>query len=171
VQRHVVFVVFPDALILDLSGPLAAFEISCETAPREAAPYRLTVASVAGGLVRTSSGLEIMTRSLHEVGDVDTLLVVGGPGVHEAAKDPELVRWLADNAGLTRRLCSVCTGAFVLASAGLLKERKVVTHWGSCQLLQDRHPELTVSPDAIFERDGSIWTRPGLPPASTSRWP
>lgn len=161
-QRHVVFVVFPDALILDLSGPLAAFEISCETAPREAAPYRLTVASVAGGLVRTSSGLEIMTRSLAEVGDVDTLLVVGGPGVHEAAKDPDLVRWLADNAGLTRRLCSVCTGAFVLASAGLLKERKVVTHWGSCQLLQDRHPELTVSPDAIFERDGSIWTSAGV---------
>ncbi len=161
-QRHIVFVVFPNALLLDLSGPLAAFELSCETAPRDMAPYRLTVASITGGLVRTSSGLEIMTRPMGEIDDLDTLLVVGGPGVHEAARHPELVGWLADNARRTRRLCSVCTGAFVLASAGLLKQRKVVTHWGSCQLLQDSYPELTVSPDAIFERDGSIWTSAGV---------
>ncbi|WP_439572136.1 GlxA family transcriptional regulator [Phreatobacter sp.] len=161
-HRHVVFVVFPDALILDLSGPLAAFELSCESAPRDMAPYRLTVASIAGGLVRTSSGLEIMTRQIHEVDDVDTLVVVGGPGVHEAARQPQLVQWLSDNASRARRLCSVCTGAFVLASAGLLKQRKVVTHWGSCQLLQDSYPDVRVSPDAIYERDGSIWTSAGV---------
>jgi transcriptional regulator GlxA family with amidase domain len=162
VQRHVVFVVFPGALLLDLSGPLSVFELSCETAPPDAAPYRLTVASLSGGLVRTSSGIELMTRPINEVCDVDTLAVVGGPGVHEAAKQPELVRWLSDNAWRVRRLCSVCTGAFVLASAGLLSRRKVVTHWGSCQLLQDHYPDLTVSPDAIYERDGSIWTSAGV---------
>ncbi|WP_127088245.1 GlxA family transcriptional regulator [Aquabacter cavernae] len=161
-QRSVVFVVFPDALLLDLSGPLAAFELSCETAGREPAPYRLTVASVAGGLVRTSSGLELMTRSLAEVGEVDTLLVVGGPGVHEAAAHGPLLQWLTAHAAQVRRVCSVCTGTFVLAAAGLLAGRRVVTHWGSCKLLQDRYPQLTVSPDAIYERDGPVWTSAGV---------
>ena len=160
--RHVVFVVFPDALLLDLSGPLTAFEISCETAGSEGAPYRLTVASAKGGLVRTSSGVEIMTQPLAELADIDTLFVVGGPGVHAAAREASLVRWLAVNAARFRRLCSVCTGAFVLASAGLLKDRRAVTHWGSCSLLQERHPDVDVSPDAIYERDGPVWTSAGV---------
>jgi transcriptional regulator GlxA family with amidase domain len=159
--RHVVFVVFPKALLLDLSGPLAAFELSCETALPENSPYRLTVASEHGGLIRTSSGLEIMTRSLAELDEIDTLVVVGGPGVHDAARRPVLVNWLAARAGQVRRLCSVCTGAFVLASAGLLKQRRAVTHWSSCHLLREQHPEVTVLPDAIYERDGSVWTSAG----------
>ncbi|HEY5793768.1 MAG TPA: GlxA family transcriptional regulator [Bosea sp. (in: a-proteobacteria)] len=161
-QRHVVFVVFPDALLLDLSGPLAAFELSCETADSGLAPYRLTVASAAGGLVRTSSGIEIMTRPIQDMNDADTLVVVGGPGVHEAAGQPLLVDWLSAHAGGIRRLCSVCTGTFVLASAGLLHHRRVVTHWGSCNLLQERYPDVTVSPDAIYERDGPVWTSAGV---------
>lgn len=161
-QRHVVFVVFPEALLLDLSGPLAAFELSCETAGREMAPYRLTVASASGGLVRTSSGLELMSRPLDGVSEVDTLIVVGGPGVHAAAREPRLLDWLSAHAGKIRRLCSVCTGTFVLAAAGLLARRRVVTHWGSCRLLQERFPDLTVSPDAIYERDGPIWTSAGV---------
>jgi transcriptional regulator GlxA family with amidase domain len=161
-QRHVVFVVFPKALLLDLSGPLAAFELSCETAGREPAPYRLTVASATGGLVRTSSGLELMTHPLDGLGEVDTLVVVGGPGVHEAAAERGLLDWLSACATRARRICSVCTGTFVLAAAGLLEGRRVVTHWGSCKLLQDRYPGLTVSPDAIYERDGPVWTSAGV---------
>ncbi len=161
-QRHVVFVVFPDALVLDLSGPLAAFELSCETSEGAAPPYRLTVASVAGGLVRTSSGLELMSQPLAGVGEVDTLVIVGGPGVHIAAREPHLLAWLSDRAGGIRRVCSVCTGAFVLAAAGLLGGRRVVTHWGSCRLLQDRYPDLMVSADAIYEHDGPVWTSAGV---------
>lgn len=160
--RHVVFVVFADALLLDLSGPLAAFELSCETADRESAPYRLSVASTAGGLVRMSSGIELMTRPIEEMTEVDTVVVVGGTGVHRAAGEPQLVGWLSDNAGAIRRLCSVCTGSFVLAAAGLLSRRRAVTHWGSCKLLQDRYPDVSVSPDAIYERDGPIWTSAGV---------
>ena len=160
--RQVVFVIFPDALLLDLSGPLAAFEISCETATDDGPPYRLTVASTQGGLVRTSSGVEIMTRPLADLDEVDTLFVGGGPGVHAAARDAFLAQWLAANADRFRRLCSVCTGAFVLASAGLLKERRAVTHWGSCSLLQERYPDIDVSPDAIYERDGPVWTSAGV---------
>jgi transcriptional regulator GlxA family with amidase domain len=160
-ERHVVFVVFPNALLLDLSGPLAAFELSCETAPRDNPPYRLTVVSESGGLIKTSSGLEIMTRSISELHDIDTLIVVGGPGFHEAARRARLVNWLTAHAGQIRRLCAVCTGAFVLASAGLWKERRAVTHWASCDLLQEQHPDITVLPDAIYERDGSVWTSAG----------
>ena len=162
IQRHVVFVVFPNALLLDLSGPLAGFELSCETSEGATAPYRLTVASAEGGLIRTSSGLEVMSRPLCGVADVDTLVVVGGSGVHEAARDSRLLGWLSANAGSIRRICSVCTGTFVLAAAGLLTQRRVVTHWGACRLLQDRFPDLTVSPDAIYERDGPIWTSAGV---------
>ena len=161
-ERHVVFVVFSDAMLLDLSGPMAAFEIACETAALDSRPYRLIVASEKGGLVKTSSGLEIMTRPILELDQIDTLLVVGGPGVHEAARSAPLVSWLSDCAGQIRRLCAVCTGAFVLASAGLLRQRRAVTHWGSCNLLRDRYPDTTVLPDAIYERDGSVWTSAGV---------
>jgi transcriptional regulator GlxA family with amidase domain len=161
-ERHVVFVVFSDALLLDLSGPMAAFEIACETVPVDSRPYRLTVGSENGGLIRTSSGLEIMTRSISELDEIDTLIVVGGPGVHEASRRPALVNWLSERADHIRRLCAVCTGAFVLASAGLLKQRRAVTHWSSCNLLRDQYPDITVLPDAIYERDGSIWTSAGV---------
>lgn len=161
--RHLVFVVFPDALLLDLSGPLGAFELSCETGGPDGPPYRLSVTSQSGGLVRTSGGLQILTRSLAEVeDDVDTLTVVGGPGVHEAAGDDRLVDWLARRAPGIRRVCSVCTGAFLLGAAGLLRGRRAVTHWGSCSLLEQRHPDTTVSPDAIYLRDGPVWTSAGV---------
>lgn len=161
-QRHIVFVVFPDALLLDLSGPLAAFELSCETTGGPVSPYLLTVASATGGLIRTSAGLALMSEPIQGLSDIDTLIVVGGSGVHAAAREPALVDWLTAHAGGIRRVCSVCTGTFILAAAGLLTRRKVVTHWGSCKLLQDRFPDLTVSPDAIYERDGPIWTSAGV---------
>lgn len=161
-QRHVVFVVFPDALLLDLSGPLAAFELSCETAESDGPPYRLTVVSTVGGPVRTSSGLVLMSEPLGAMGEIDTLVVVGGPGVHAAAREAPLLEWLSDHAGGVRRVCSVCTGAFILAAAGLLARRRVVTHWSSCKLLQDRFPDLTVAPDSIYERDGPVWTSAGV---------
>ncbi len=160
--RPVVFVVFPGALLLDLSGPLEAFNLSCELSSRTAQPYSLRVASVEGGLIKTSSGVEVMTRTLDDLGSIDTLVVVGGPGVHAAARDLRLVRWLAARAPSVRRLCSVCTGAFVLAAAGQLQGRRAVTHWGSCTLLQEQHPSTIVIPDAIFLRDGPVWTSAGV---------
>ena len=160
--RHVVFVVFPGALLLDLSGPLGAFEISCEEAAADAKPYALTVASSEGGLVRTSCGLEIATQPLDARGQVDTLIVVGGPGVHAASQEARLVDQLRASAVNTRRVCSVCTGAFVLAAAGLLNGRRAVTHWGSCDLLRSRYPDVSVADDAIYLRDGSIWTSAGV---------
>jgi transcriptional regulator GlxA family with amidase domain len=158
----VVFVVFPGALLLDMSGPLGAFEISCEDARGEAGTYGLTVASRDGGLVRMSCGLEIVTQPLKACQGADTLIVVGGPGVHTAATDAVLLHQLQVIAAGARRVCSVCTGAFVIAAAGLLDGRRAVTHWGSCELLRSRFPDVSVADDAIYVKDGAVWTSAGV---------
>lgn len=93
---------------------------------------------------------------------IDTLIVGGGPGVHRAATDRKLIGWFCEIAPRVRRICSVCTGTFVLAAAGLLQGRRVVTHWASCDLLREKYPELSVSTDAIFIRDEGIWTSAGV---------
>jgi len=161
-ERHIVFVIFPGALLLDLSGPMAAFEISGETATDQSVPYRVTVASTVGGPIRTSAGIEIMSTALAKVSDIDTLVVGGGRGVHDAAGDPRPLNWLSEHSSEIRRLCTVCTGAFVLAAAGLLNQRRAVTHWSSCSLLQERYPDVMVSPDAIYQKDGPVWTSAGV---------
>ena len=121
--RRVVFVLFEDCLLLDFAGPLQAFELACETSEVGRAPYVWQVCSLKGGPVKTSSGLEVMTAALSDCAPdhIDTLIVGGGPGVHRAAAEAELVAWFRLAAPNVRRVCSVCTGTFVLAAAGLLQ--------------------------------------------------
>ncbi|MGZ8676474.1 MAG: GlxA family transcriptional regulator, partial [Solirubrobacterales bacterium] len=95
-------------------------------------------------------------------GPIDTLVVAGGFGVHEAVGDEALVRWLRSAAGRSRRVASVCSGSFLLARAGLLEGRRATTHWSSCEELARRHPEITVDPDPIFVHDGDVWTSAGV---------
>jgi len=161
--RSIVFVLFDACLLIDFSGPLQVFEIGCETADAGSPPYQLIVCSTKGGLVRTSSGVEVMTSSLAECDQItiDTLVIGGGPGVHLAAADPVIVDWLRIKAKDVRRICSVCTGTFVLAAAGLLRSRRAVTHWGACELLADLYPEIDVRSDPIFVHDRGIWTSAG----------
>jgi transcriptional regulator GlxA family with amidase domain len=90
------------------------------------------------------------------------LLVAGGQGVEAAAANPELVDWLRQRAGQARRVASVCTGAFLLAAAGLLDGRRAVTHWKDCARLAKRFPAVRVEPDPIFVRDGRVWTSAGV---------
>lgn len=162
--RRLIFVLFDGCLLLDFAGPLQVFELACETARDGEQPYAWQVASRAGGAVRTSSGMEVMTTALADcdAGDVDTLIVGGGPGVHRAAEDAALTAWFRATAPSVRRVCSVCTGAFVLAAAGLLQGRRAVTHWGSCGLLSERYPDVVVSTDPVFVRDGEVWTSAGV---------
>lgn len=161
VERRISFIIFPDALLLDLAGPLQVFELANKTSASRGLVYKISVASTAGGLVRTPSGLEINTIAFEELAPSDTIVVVGGWGVHAAARDPVLTTWIADQAQSARRICSVCTGAFVLAASGLLQHRRAVTHWESCSLLQSQHPSTTVLPDAIYLKDGQVWTSAG----------
>jgi transcriptional regulator GlxA family with amidase domain len=90
------------------------------------------------------------------------LIVGGGPGVHNAAANPQLVGWIRDVAPNVRRVCSVCTGTFVLAAAGLLSGRRATTHWGSCGLLSQKHPDVSVEIDPVFVHDSGIWTSAGV---------
>ncbi len=159
--RSVGFVIFPDALLLDLAGPLQVFEIANEAGATRGSDYRISICSTKGGPIRTSSGVEIQTSSLAAMNSADTIVIVGGHGVYAAATDAALTSWMASQARSARRICSVCTGAFVLAASGLLEGRKAVTHWGSCSLLQTQHPSTTVLPDAIYVQDGQIWSSAG----------
>lgn len=161
--RNIVFVLFDACLLIDFSGPLQVFEIACEASEAGSSPYRLIVCSPKGGLVRTSSGVQVMTSSFAECDDVaiDTLVIGGGPGIHLAAADPQIVDWFRAKAQDVRRICSVCTGTFVLAAAGLLRNRRAATHWGSCKTLAERHPDIEVCPDPIFIHDQGIWTSAG----------
>ncbi|WP_040339654.1 GlxA family transcriptional regulator [Candidatus Blastococcus massiliensis] len=157
----VVVVSFPSAQILDVTGPLEVF--SSATRLVSGAEYRTRVVSTSGGPVLASSGLSFGTTPLAEVGTpVDTLVVAGGRDTDEACADEELVGHVRRLAGGARRTTSVCSGAFVLAAAGLLDGRRATTHWAECGLLATAHPSVSVDGDAIYVRDGDVWTSAGV---------
>ena len=166
VPRVVELLVFPSVQLLDVAGPLQVFASANEMAangPGRSAPYLLKVVARSGTSVRTSSGLALSAEPLPSMDEVpDTLLVAGGPGVEQAAADRFLVDWLRDRAERTRRIASVCTGAILLATAGVLNGRRATTHWSICTELGRRFPEVRVEPDPIFVRDGPVWTSAGV---------
>lgn len=157
--RTVALFIVPDFQILDLTGPLSAFDMAGGfTAPR---PYRPVVISPGGGLVGCSSGLEVASHSAAGV-TCDTLVVVGGRGPRRLAADPEVVFAIRSVAAGARRVVSVCSGAFVLAEAGLLDGRRATTHWRHAARLQRDFPAVRVEADRIFVRDGPVWTSAGI---------
>jgi transcriptional regulator GlxA family with amidase domain len=161
--RHIVVLAFPDAQLLDIAGPAQVFATAAEIHGGRPVPaYRVTVASRDGGPAVTSSGVTLMTCPLTEAGPVDTLIVSGGAGVFAAADDAAIVGWLRDTAKAARRSCSVCTGAFALAAAGVLDGKRAVTHWRSCAELAERFPAVRVEKDPIFIEDGGVWTSAGV---------
>jgi transcriptional regulator GlxA family with amidase domain len=161
-DRHVVIVAYPDVQSLDVTGPLEVF--AAANAGGATPAYVTTVVSPAGGTLRTSSGLGLVAdRSIadhHE--PIDTLLVAGGDGTVGALADAELLRWVREAAGRSRRVTSVCSGAFVLAAAGLLDGRRATTHWSVCDLMAALHPAVEVDADRIYVRDGHVWTSAGV---------
>jgi transcriptional regulator GlxA family with amidase domain len=158
---------FPDAQILDVTGPLEVFAIATRLLgeTRRTGPgYAVEVVAARSGPLRMSSGLEVTaSRALREVrGGIDTLLVAGGEGIRQAVRDRTTVAWIRRAAGRARRVGSVCSGAFLLAEAGLLDGRRATTHWGSCEQLARRFPKVRVEPDRIFVRDGPVSTSAGI---------
>jgi transcriptional regulator GlxA family with amidase domain len=110
-----------------------------------------------------SAGLELATGPLPSIGEpIDTLLVAGGEGAETASADPALIDWVRGRAAEARRVASVCTGAFVLAAAGLLDGRRAATHWKYCNSLAERFPAVRVEPDPIHVCDGGVWTSAGV---------
>jgi transcriptional regulator GlxA family with amidase domain len=160
--RDVVFVVYPDLQGLDLSGPFEVFAAANDEAADPA--YRLIVAAVEPGWVRASSGMRVaVDRPLADVRrPVDTLVVVGGNGTEQAYGDAELIGHIGRIAARSRRVTSVCSGAFLLAAAGLLAGRRATTHWSVCETMARVHPEVDVDPEPIYVRDGDVWTSAGV---------
>ncbi|WP_049104206.1 AraC family transcriptional regulator, partial [Burkholderia cenocepacia] len=163
--RSILVLAFPRAQLLDVTGPLQVFASVNELALErgQPAPYAPRVVAVEAGPVETSSGLVVMAESLRAAArHPDTLIVAGGKGVHAASKDARMVRWVRQQAGRARRVASVCTGAFLLAEAGLLDGRRAVTHWARCDEFAARYPNVRVEPDPIFIREGALWTSAGV---------
>ncbi len=162
--ERIVIVAFDGAQSLDITGPT---EVFAHAAREPGAPrYQVVVAARGVRQVRTSSGLILSVAPLERVrcGRGDTVLVSGGSesGVRAAVGDARLLAWLARQAGRTRRIGSVCSGAFVLAAAGVLDGRTVATHWSAVDRLAALRPALRVDGDAIFVRDGRVWTSAGI---------
>ena len=139
--------------------------------PAEPIAYRTTVASIDGGVLQTFPGLPVVTQRLDSLDDqpIDTLIVPGVPIDAHCTLQPELVAWIRRRAPQARRVCSVCTGAFYLAAAGLLDGRRATTHWRDAPHLARRFPSVQVDADPIFIRDvgngegaSAVWTSAGV---------
>jgi transcriptional regulator GlxA family with amidase domain len=155
--RRIAMLVSPGFDLLDLTGPLETFSLANSIAPES---YLLEVVSLDGGLVPSQTGLSVFT-SVAEARGLDTLFVIAGP-VSAETPPPDVVGFVAGAADATRRIASVCVGAFILAAAGLLDGKSVTTHWAWAAKLQARHPGARVDGDRIFTCEGGIWTSAGI---------
>jgi transcriptional regulator GlxA family with amidase domain len=161
-SRQVVITAYEGVSLLDLAGPLEALRVASSFGGRVS--YECSVVSVSGGPVKTADGVPIVTASLRSLGKgaIDTLIVPGAFAVDDVTRERKLVEWVRKTAPACRRVCSVCVGSFMLAAAGVLDGKRAATHWMHAPLLASRHPRVSVEPDAIFVRDGRIWSSAGV---------
>jgi transcriptional regulator GlxA family with amidase domain len=157
-MRTVLVVLFDDVQSLDVSGPVEVFNGAERHRP---GTYRIRTVTADGGPARTSSGLTLVPdHSFADAPSAHTLLVPGGEGTRRP--DPGLVDWLREHGPRAERLVSVCSGALLLAEAGLLDGRRVTSHWTVCSRLARDHPSEEVDPDPIYVRDGNLATSAGV---------
>jgi transcriptional regulator GlxA family with amidase domain len=156
--RAIGFLIFPDFQVLDATGPIAAFEIAARFVP---GAYELQVMARDPGPVASSSGLQVIAAPLSEE-SLDTLVVVGGEGTRTPAICDRTLDWVRRASSQARRTASVCSGAYILAEAGLLDDRRATTHWQRCPDFARRYPKVRLEPDRIFVRDGSVWSSAGI---------
>ncbi|MGR6467219.1 GlxA family transcriptional regulator [Rhizobium sp. PAMB 3182] len=162
--RRIEILAFPDSQLLDVAGPLQVFATANDLAALAGSetPYEVAVVSDCSEIT-TSSGLVLATSSLSPLHmPVDTLIVAGGWGINAACENRDLVEWIGGRSKTARRTASVCSGAFLLATAGLLDGRRAVTHWQRCVEFTKRFPLVHLDPDPIFIRDGDVWTSAGV---------
>ena len=151
--------IFPDFQLLDAAGPISVFEIAARFA--NAAPAIRTLAATPGP-VRSTSGVEMLARGLKPSSALTTLIVAGGEGVRTAAICPKTLAFVRALAKRGVRVASVCSGAYVLAEAGLLDGRRATTHWQRTRHFVSAYPKVKLEADRIYTRDGNVWTSAGI---------
>jgi transcriptional regulator GlxA family with amidase domain len=166
-SRKIAILVYPGVQSLDVTGPQEVFvgaHSLLHATDSSDHGYEVRVISRDGVPLRCSSGLEIVPDGdfSHAPTRLDTLIVAGGYGSREASFDRATLDWIAQASVRARRTASVCTGAFLLAAAGLLNGRRATTHWGAASELARLYPSVHVDPEPIFLRDGPVWTSAGV---------
>ena len=164
-DRHVVILTFPGMQSLDAVGPYETFAGANRVAVSLGRPqgYRITLASAKGRPVKAESGIELCTSRLPDSSErIDTLVIPGGNGVDAARRDRTLTDWISEAAPRCRRVATVCTGAFIAAEVGLLRGRRVTTHWARADKLASEFPSIKVDADPIYVRDGKYWSSAGV---------
>lgn len=160
--RPLLFVLYPRFQLLDVAGPVAAFEAANDLVPGS---YVIELVSEHGGAVQSSSGLTLHTQAWSALAGQaanETVLTVGGHGINAASEAPALLAFLRSRAAGAARLASVCSGTFLFAAAGLLSGCTVTTHWRRSQDFRRRFPEIALAPDRIFIQDGRVWSSAGI---------
>jgi transcriptional regulator GlxA family with amidase domain len=157
--RRVAFLIYPDFQLLDAAGPIAVFEIAERYKPGS---YELCVSAARAGLVKSSAGALMRASSLGRAAAVDTLVIAGGVGSRAAALCLKTRRYIQSCAKHARRTTSVCSGAYLLATAGLLDGKQATTHWSHTLDFKRTFPKVHLDPDRIFVKAGRIWTSAGI---------
>jgi transcriptional regulator GlxA family with amidase domain len=168
--RRIALIGFEQAQLLDILGPYEVFAAAnalrrAQGAREEA--YSLTLLGSEPQTIRGENGLSLnvdasLLRFRTGRAPLHTVLVCGGLGARKAARDPKIVRAVQRLARGAERVASVCTGAFVLAAAGLLDEKRATTHWARCEQLAKLYPRVVVEAAPIYVRDGNVWTSAGV---------
>ncbi|MFQ3787134.1 GlxA family transcriptional regulator [Halomonas sp. A29] len=166
ITRDIAILGFDGIQALDLIGPMEVFAKANSHCSSAAPAYRVLLASPRGGEIVSNAGLHIgATLPLETLPDsLDTLIIAGGDeaGLRRVAAETDLLPWLQQRAHTVRRVASVCTGAFVLAAAGLLQGRRAATHWSACDMLQAMWPDIQVDRDAIYTAEPPFYTSAGV---------
>jgi transcriptional regulator GlxA family with amidase domain len=155
----IAILVFPDFQLLDAAGPISVFEHAVRIAR---APTPIKIVSATPGEVRSSSGVSLLARSFKAAAGARTLLIAGGIGVDAEIKRKPTLSFIRAAARRGCRVASVCSGAFLLAEAGLLEGRHATTHWRRTSHFRGRYPNVKLEPDRIFVQDGNIWSSAGI---------
>ena len=151
--------IFPDFQLLDASGPISVFEIAARYARRSPS---IKLIAAEPGPVRSSSGVEMLARKFGAAGALSTLIIAGGDGVEAASRNACTLGFVRSAARRRIRIASVCSGAFVLAEAGLLDGKRATTHWQRTRQFLSLYPNVKLEPDSIYIRDGNIWSSAGI---------
>jgi transcriptional regulator GlxA family with amidase domain len=160
ILRSVVIAAAEHVMGIDVTGPAEVFDMAnrLDSKPQ----YHLELVAIPGGPVTTSTGFEVNAKDARRfMGPIDTLIATGGYGVEERGPADDLVQWVKRAAERSRRVCSVCTGSFILAAAGLLHGRRAATHWDTGRVFETMYPQVQLDLRSIYVRDGHIWTSAG----------